>query len=1255
MNKLSELTQQIKLIEGYKLSNTHFKIGSKIHSKDFYYAKRLFQNSYYTSRIALLIAKEINSLSIDKELDITLIGYEMYSELLISLIQKFLHEIGYLNINHVVTVERNNNLEIVPNSEEVKSNGIIIIPIASTGSTAIKIANYLKSYSKIEGFNIQLIEPFFNILRASDKELNSLNSDENKVQKPIVELKTEWQKPIECKWCFDYQLSKPLFQTDKTSLTPALIFDLPTAKPPTKNYKLTKPSDVISLAPTKKTFISFVKRDIDSLNFHESLLYRKVKRNGELFLFSNNSNVFIEENKSKIIKWLNDVKKHISLSPTDRILILSPCHYSNTMFLNMVNDIVFNSSATIIHHQSDVDYLANFKLLNSKYLSDNKTKVFFVDDTIISGRSFFNIYDLYRFTSDYQQNKNIKGAIFLSNNSSKDTNKRVERAIGSIFSFVHLNLPLAPIIFDKKPLEHEIIRYDHLSKIVMHDVLKRVFYTKKEDLLNPKINKVVSEKTKKERHYQMFRATHKAFAYFENVDTIGATTSYDDFLYECYSLEHPTNEIKFSMLKVLCQYPFLLYMPVRKKTFSWHKAWITEYMNRINVKLTRKENNQILYNDIQEYKFLLRRAVLLANYQVLSYDFLVLTNRLVKTVFESTSLEKIVFSTKKVSLFDSDNKNEEMIELKRELNEEDKSNIQDLHLFILKQYIELVHSNPWSAKKLNNSITNLDSNHSISPQLKRTFRMITIEISGVLNDFYLLLSKSESWRKLYKENEDNINEDNSLIVEYLNFKNPEFLQKNKFKLSDSILELKNGNELNPQFLNYLWVKQFLQTDKSSHATLVPLKQKTKSLFQKLMGFFEPDELGAFFIVNDGRKKSHIVYDKDSNNESLFHEEIPSTGIIPDFLDGQDYGISDAKNSIIEYGRSDFTIDSWIDLYSLNHNNSELNSNLTSPINWLLLIRLSDPKKINNLKDKENTLGMIGFYSKKGNPKDILALQLLMLVRHDLGKFIMKHHKNDEFSFLREVETIERFAYLAGHGRQMIQKLALEHKEHFGVVAKTMEKLQYHFATRIINPSGNTEYDKKSSNVEFIKSFETYNKVDPHVIQAIVNMGNKVFALEVIERVAELKQKIEMEIPDNLDFQFNSDILKFICFELFVNAKKNRFHFISGICTVCKEEKNSVNFNLCIDSDRLYITLTGTGPEILPKVKAQINSGNPNIKADREISGLNLIINVLNLLNTDNSIRIDSEEKCEHCGIHNNTVSLIINSGVNETSTQNIAY
>jgi hypothetical protein len=254
-DKINELNTYIQNLDGYKISDTHFKIGAKLHLENFYYAKRLFQNSYYTSRMAMLLAIEIKKLLHEKDFNkqepITLVGYEMYSELLLSLVKKFLYDDSdYSNINHIITVEEDERMKYLPDVATISNNIIIIVPIANTGSTANKIENYIKTITKDQAKFI--LEPF-NVLQTIDPNKPQYRCDG---QKRFVELKTTWHDPSDCPRCFNNDLSWSLFETDKSSLTPALIFDLPTIKEINNN----------------------ITEEINNIEF-KSLIYRKKVRN----------------------------------------------------------------------------------------------------------------------------------------------------------------------------------------------------------------------------------------------------------------------------------------------------------------------------------------------------------------------------------------------------------------------------------------------------------------------------------------------------------------------------------------------------------------------------------------------------------------------------------------------------------------------------------------------------------------------------------------------------------------------------------------------------------------------------------------------------------------------------------------------------------------------------------------------------------------------------------------------------------------
>lgn len=1199
MNSLHEIRKNLTNLDGFKISDTHFKIGSKIHSSDFFYAKRLFQNSYYTSRIAILLAIQIKNELSDKNKYLTLIGYEYYSELLLSLIKKFLLDFGYKNVNHFLVIDIDDDVKLYPPKIPLSDNAVIIVPIASTGSTAVKIEKYIKNTIKNNpGKNVNFFSKHYNVVLANDdsekfKDVTSIAKN----QYSFINLKVKWDDPSVCAWCYDDKESRPLFETDKSSLTPTLIFNLPEAKESHTEFSV----------------------DFDKVDYTNAIIYRKAKRNNEHFLFSNNTEVLLNnsENKKLISKWLESIRNEINVKSTDKVVILSPCHYSNTKFIHLVNDEVFNSSATIIHHQTNVDYLSNFKLLNENYLIQENTKIFFVDDSLISGNSFFTIYDLFRYTTKYVDNKRLSAAIFLSNKSSPDVNKRVSRASNSLYAFVNINLPLSPRIFEKKPLEHETKRYDDLSKLLLHDVLRYAFEQKAKDISGESglSYNDVENPDKNKRHYKMFRATHKIYEYFGNNPDMTDIT-FNELVLKCGFTEEVEN--KMSVMKVLSQYPFLLYKPLRQKSFQWHKEWLNEKIQYFNQRI--RDNASIEYIEFCELKFLIRRAVFLGNYRITKPDFFELLSNIFKLI-NSNGINKKLPS----GIGNSDNKADDKIEL----SQSELENLGNFHSFLLKQYVELIYKNQWCTKEILTGVNHLSFN---SPQSRQFVRMIKIESAIVMKDFYSLFIKTEE--DLNSDNEKDIPtkvnaENNTNQFDEINISKilneSDLLTSNKFKICDSVFKLKDdsGNLLS-QFTKFLWIKKFIETDSSHNNSQYSLSEKTELIFEKTKGFFkDANEIGAFFIVSDGHNIPHLVYDKDPTNLALIeninhrrHSQLIT------FLRGEIN--EEGYETIKEYKKVDGI---WKDSYLIK-GTDEVDLEFIGKYENLLLIRISD--------DQFGTLGLMGYYGFKDLDTDLLSKQLLMLIRSDIGQFINKHHKNDEFSALREAEAVKRFAYLAGHGRQMMRKLADAEGTPFNNIISTMESLQYLFATKYISKDGNANGTKEKSIEKILPEVFPATQITEKTIKDLMDIARKIFKTDIIENevpveIAEIGSKYQ-----NFKFNFNANIFTFICFELLVNAKKNRFHFLED--NKCESDHSTVNkieIDISTENDILTLKIVSTGPPIPIDIQDKIREGKI-IKQEDEISGIYLITRVIRIFNYSNSISTKPTNLCNKCNLVKNT-------------------
>ncbi len=1275
-----KIEKHIKNISGFKIGDTHFKIGSKIHATSFYYAKRLFQNSFYTSRIALQLAKEIlNREHIKQNDEITLVGYEMYSELLLSLIKKFLRENAYKpfddnNVNHFIVYDNGKELDHLPkfnlNKEgKEKSKIIVVVPIASTGSTALKIRNYcfdqlkLTENSDIVYYNVLIVQPDeYPGIEITGKTFKSGFAEEIP-QNFLIKLSPDWKKPETCDMCFPIHPlegeSKPLYETDKSALTPAIVFNYPN--------------------PRKIEFDDIYR--FSKIKFTEALNYKPHKRNGEHFLFSIDPEKLIENNKKEVKDWLEDVVKgakdnKLFKKTNDKILIISPCHHSNTTFINLVNDIIFNSSATIIHYQSDIDYLPNFKLMNEGLIT-SADKIVFVDDSLKSGKTFFSVYDIVRFSTGYDEDLNpgesrFAAAIFLSNKSSVDTNNRVKRAAKNVFAFNNVHFPNALKLHDKKPLEHEELRYKALSNFALHDTIKQEFDSKYKKLCG-NVKEQTNGDNKQLNHLAMFKATHAIYKYFSGDEKKELNLIFDDFLRELdlekdsglFSLKNKKNEIKMAVMKVLSQYPFLLYKPLKDRAYQWHQQWIKKFYNTWN-----RDLSQFSYDDFRELKFLIRRSVFFGNNFISTKDFIEFIIKIYQSGIKNEKIKK--YRKKNESKTDQISIDEEVEEFFEEkpFNEAQQTNINDFHLYIVSNYLELMYKNPWVSVKLFEAVDSIKTDNKSAQQF---IRMLKIEAAAVVENFYDLIIKDneKGWEEVYGLNNiDKIIEANQPIETFI----AKYNATQKKEITDKIL-----CDSKDKLFEFLLIRHFILTDKNKKQKKdININEKTDYIFRHIKKHFNTIP-GVFFIVTDGKGDPHLVFDENENEQAEIveysKENDKNNPLISDFLKGENADNSEkeenvevleievdfqnsleegssgkpngdsnendikAKKTIIEYYKEEPEEQEWKDLYSVTDSDETKKSSILNGYKYIMLIRIS------NNDDRNITQGIMGFYNNTGFDNELQAKQLLMLLRKDLSGFITTHHKNEAFSLWREAEQTKRFAYLAGHGRDMLRDIGnnkeYESLHEYSKIIDTMETIQYLIATETRNKGEKVKKLKKSFKDSFFAT-----KISKNQLQKIFEMGKHIYEISDVDNKVYLKEsEPDINIPDDYEFQFSEDILRFICFELFVNAKKNRFHFINE-CTQCK--KNELEFSAKIDTDKLEIKITNTCPLVKQETLEKLRGTNDTpIKPLYETSGTKLINEVLKIFNSDdkhNSSTLFFEkpvEICYGCGMYKLTAVLQI--------------
>jgi hypothetical protein len=1197
----SNLKEYIDNFDGFRISNTHFKIGTKIHSEDFYYAKRLFQNSFYTVRLAMLLAIEIKEKVGNINQSITLVGYEMYSELLLSLIEKFLQDFGFgketdsENINHFITQSDDNNFKFLSNDtfkkylENYKNrHTIIVVPIASTGSTANKIENDIreqiykheirvnnKSRQQAEKLakEYSFYNPRFNVLLAQPENGFETIKKTSENQKSIIDLPATWHNIKNCPLCFGIDNNgkrvetKILFETDKSSLTPALIFSNPKGK-----IKSERGEEIESST------------SYDEVKFYDSLKYKEILRNDNYRIYYIKTDKFIEKNLPEIKFWLKEkVKKHLKLSSTDKIVIISPCHESNSRFLDLVNKIVFDSSATIIHYQNNVDFPDNFNLLNKNYLTE-ESKLFFVDDSLITGKHFYEVYDLVK---DVLPNRlTFTASIFINDKSEPLTHYKVVELSNIHFAFANFNQPPARNLSGQRPLEHERQRYENLARTSLHDVTIE-FFQQKANGLNPQklinINEVKKSNEKELRRLKNFEATHKIYEYFarnplihdydikEIVEFKEFTPGIDKNLFPEYTKEvekkrlEEQKENSKALLKVLSQYPFVLYQPLQVKTFNWLKAWLNEIEKPNEVFFSSTD-----YHNFQTFKFLIRRATLLGDYQILESNFL----QIILSWFKK--IDKY-FAKTKANLLKENEK----------LSNNEQINLQDFPIYLLRNYVEMIQKNGWVAYHILTNLDNIKSDLLKSKQGSQFWDMLQMESALVIDIFYNMIieEKRLEWRDIFKESKA-FETATDKIVNFFN-ENKYLLESNKYLIVKETFLNNSDDWLNTHtpFINYLWIKQLILVDcidENSHFPKnINYQRKIDVIIEKMKKFFPQKQIKVFFIVTDGQQKPYVLKDKQNLLEDFIEEfnadkqinvlskEIEKnkhkTKVLIDFLNGIESNTYVAPETTAEFYREYSIKDVRVE-FEKNHENNvsktvplDLFDNLspnfglarwTDAYNkklarlpfmpddskWLFLVRITQRNERTN---KFDALGVLGFYCTENlynTNESLFPKQLLMLLRQDISKFIEKHHKNDEFAGLRQQIEKNKYIFRLNHGVRTYED-AIENilkncndvdlKENLGTFYDYLiTKLEI-----IDRLSSKSKSELKSLN--YIKT--EFNVKYKKVLSLSVN-GIQGFKKEDIDELV----KINYIDFNNLneEFKFPENSIKDIVFELLNNIRKN---------------------------------------------------------------------------------------------------------------------
>ena len=460
---------------GSQLEHTHMRLGSTIHINRFYEAEILFGNKLFVSRFALLLVKDMQK-DLDAISKLTLYGYGTYSESVLVQMIAMIHCLYPENRKDVdyIILEREEERRGFLHKDRIRYNQAfmspkerieyfkdrkiaIVVLINSTLKTHMRLISLFKEENNIDKDEWQwLIRNYAVILVGNDntntywelEENNTVSSKENIIPLPqyFIQVDADYQEPLDCDQCFPVNpMSEiPLVEVNAASTIPNQAFGLFKNNPVEKfalNYEMIKNAEDYLAC------------------FKEEFIYGHVQRSENHFLYYfKTENICIKQKdkiKETLCEWKSKLKKRNELQYN---IIVSPMHFSNAGFVELVNGVVFEGNAILLRIDFDKEYRCNaytkYSYLRNyieqlNIISPNgSVHVHFVDDAIISGRTFHRAKSLMNSILDLgsRESNFIEISIFdkvfvlVDRNSTESRNQYVDNVQTDFYAFRTVNI-----------------------------------------------------------------------------------------------------------------------------------------------------------------------------------------------------------------------------------------------------------------------------------------------------------------------------------------------------------------------------------------------------------------------------------------------------------------------------------------------------------------------------------------------------------------------------------------------------------------------------------------------------------------------------------------------------------------------------------------------------------------------------------------------------------------------------------------------
>lgn len=398
---------------GCKITDTHMRLGSTIHIDSFYEAELLFSTRLFANRFAYLLVKDmVENEEFRQARKVTLYSYALYSEMLVVEVIDLLRtlykdkEIDYAilereaehrDFSHIDRIRYGRSFD----SEDERKNYfkdrkiICIVPINSTLKTHEKLLSLFMEKNGASCKNNIILNYALVLvgskrannywkIRAGEKTFEKIQLNIVPVPKYFIEVIVEYYEANDCKLCFP---ENPLDEVPLIEVNAASTI-------PNQSFGLYKEEKNINL-----DYKCLEQEEGNLAELKDVLIYSHTMRGENHFLYYFKTDELFVRQKEKITEWLKNIANLVNVKDDEYHILFCPAHYSNAGFAESVNRIIFHDVALLIRVDVDKEYRSNIcakysnlasliELLETAGEKEKTIKIYYVDDSIVTGRTF---------------------------------------------------------------------------------------------------------------------------------------------------------------------------------------------------------------------------------------------------------------------------------------------------------------------------------------------------------------------------------------------------------------------------------------------------------------------------------------------------------------------------------------------------------------------------------------------------------------------------------------------------------------------------------------------------------------------------------------------------------------------------------------------------------------------------------------------------------------------------------------------------